>query len=187
MPILPNAKHELFVQEMAKGISAAEAYRNAGYAAKGASSAVNANKLLKQPNVRERLNELLSQREKTYAKATEMAAEALAIDREWIMRRLKENAERALQAIQAKDEDGAPAGEYKYEGSVANRALELLGKELGMFIERRESGGPGDFERLSDAELRATLAADLAAIDENRARIEAAASQGIAGRSRRLN
>ena len=28
--------------------------------------------------------------------------------------------------------------EYTYQGSVANKALELLGKEIGMFVERRE-------------------------------------------------
>jgi len=28
--------------------------------------------------------------------------------------------------------------EYTYQGSVANRALEFLGKEIGMFTERRE-------------------------------------------------
>jgi hypothetical protein len=33
-------------------------------------------------------------------------------------------------------------GEFVYNGSVANRALELLGKELGMFIDRKEVGGP---------------------------------------------
>lgn len=31
------------------------------------------------------------------------------------------------------------SGEYKYDGSVANRALELLGKELGMFVDRSEN------------------------------------------------
>jgi len=37
-------------------------------------------------------------------------------------------------------------GQYVYNGSVANKALELLGKELGMFIDRKEVGGPNEFE-----------------------------------------
>jgi hypothetical protein len=37
-----------------------------------------------------------------------------------------------------------------YNGSVARKALELLGKELGMFIDRKEVGGPNEFERMSD-------------------------------------
>jgi hypothetical protein len=31
------------------------------------------------------------------------------------------------------DRWGVPTGVYRYEGGVANKALELLGKELGMF------------------------------------------------------
>lgn len=48
-------------------------------------------------------------------------------------------------------------GEFRYDGAVANRALELLGKELGMFIERQERGAPGDFSRLTDEQLDVQL------------------------------
>jgi hypothetical protein len=44
-------------------------------------------------------------------------------------------------------------GRRTYNGAVANRALELLGKELGMFIDRKEVGSPGEFERMTDEEL----------------------------------
>ena len=37
------------------------------------------------------------------------------------------------------------------------QALELIGKELGMFIDRKEVGGPNEFERMSDEELEAFL------------------------------
>jgi hypothetical protein len=43
------------------------------------------------------------------------------------------------------------------DSSVANQALKLLGKELGMFIDRKEIGGPNEFERMSDVELGAFL------------------------------
>ena len=46
-------------------------------------------------------------------------------------------------------------GEYVYNGSVANKALELLGKELGIFIDRKEVGGPNELARMSDEERRA--------------------------------
>ena len=39
-------------------------------------------------------------------------------------------------------------------GSVANRALELLGKQQGMFIDRHEVGQPNEFENWTDEELR---------------------------------
>jgi hypothetical protein len=51
------------------------------------------------------------------------------------------------------DRDGRPTGEYIYAGAIANRALELLGKEIGMFIDRREQGRPGEFAEMSDGEL----------------------------------
>jgi hypothetical protein len=40
----------------------------------------------------------------------------------------------------------------KRQGNVANRALEVLGKELRMFIDRKEFGRPGDFSGMSEDE-----------------------------------
>jgi hypothetical protein len=40
------------------------------------------------------------------------------------------------QNVPVLDRDGRPTGEYRYEGQVANKALELLGKEIGMFVDR---------------------------------------------------
>jgi hypothetical protein len=40
---------------------------------------------------------------------------------------------------------------------AAVRATELLGKQLGMFIERREQGSPGAFDELSDEQLKQQL------------------------------
>jgi hypothetical protein len=59
--------------------------------------------------------------------------------------------------VQRKTGDGEEEvpGEYTYNGSVANKALELLGKELGMFIDRKEIGGLNEFARMSDEELDA--------------------------------
>jgi hypothetical protein len=58
--------------------------------------------------------------------------------RAWVLERLAENVRRAMR-IEAVTLRGVPTGEYRYEGSVANRALELLGKELGLFVEKSES------------------------------------------------
>ena len=55
------------------------------------------------------------------------------------------------------DREEEVPGENVYNGSVANKALELLGKELGMFIDRKEVGGPNEFARMSDEELDAFL------------------------------
>ena len=39
------------------------------------------------------------------------------------------------------------------------KALELLGKHWGLFVERHEVGGPGEFVKLSDAEIDAEIMA----------------------------
>lgn len=52
------------------------------------------------------------------------ATEGIVITRQWVIERLVKNVEKS----EAQDNGGA----------VVNRALELLGKEIGMFIERVE-------------------------------------------------
>jgi hypothetical protein len=60
-------------------------------------------------------------------------------------------------AVAVLDRDGKPTGEYRYDGNVANRALELLGKQQGMFIDRHEVGQPNEFANWTDEELRAFI------------------------------
>jgi phage terminase small subunit len=162
MPVLTNPRWERFAQEMAKGKSNTAAYVEAGFKARANSAAVNANKLLKNPNVSGRVAELLAERDRMHIAATEKATERLSIDRGWVIGKLVENVERAMQAVPVtRKENGEEVGtgEYRYEGSVANRALELLGKELGMFIDRKEQGAPGEFAELDNAaDIRAAIA-----------------------------
>jgi hypothetical protein len=79
------------------------------------------------------------------------------LSKSWVLEKLRSNAERAMQAEPVLDREGHPTGVYKYDGSVANRALELIGKELGMFVERKESGRPGDFATMAKEELNRRL------------------------------
>ena len=147
MPTLENAQHEKFVQELVKGKNHGEAYLAAGYKAKSTSVAsAAATRLLKDEKIQARLGEL-------HDAAKFAALETVSVTRAWVLEKLVENVHRALQAEPVLDSDGTPTGEYKYNGNVANRALELLGKEVGMFIDRKEVGKPGDFSNLSDAEL----------------------------------
>src|SRR5262249_52140637 len=87
--------------------------------------------------------------------ARERAIERAALTRAWVINQLMENVQMAKQAIPVTDRDGKEIGQYQQNLSAANRALELLGKELGMFIERLERGKPGEFEHLSDEEILA--------------------------------
>lgn len=132
MPALDNPKHERFAQELAKGIAADKAYEAAGFKPNRGNAAT----LKQKQSISGRVSELLSEREAIHAQATADAIKSTALTKEWVIETLKENVARAMQAAEVKRADGTGTGEYQYQGSVANRALELLGKELGMFVDR---------------------------------------------------
>ena len=56
MPVLPNSKHELFAQAIARGVSRSDAYVGAGYSKGGASH--NAARLIQNDTVSARIKEL---------------------------------------------------------------------------------------------------------------------------------
>ena len=49
---------------------------------------------------------------------------------------MKENVERCMTAMPVLDREGKHTGKYRYQNNLANKALELLGKALGMFGKR---------------------------------------------------
>ena len=48
---------------------------------------------------------------------------------------------------------------HQRDPSAANRALELLGREVNLFTEKKEVGKPGSFDHMSDEELTAFIEA----------------------------
>src|SRR5262245_28581808 len=123
MPVLPKNKHELFAQGLAKGLGIGAAYEAAGYK----TSPAAATRLSKNVKIRERVKEL-----------QEAAAEKVVLTKQWVLDRLKEIVERTMQAEPVLDREGKPTGEYTFQANGANKALELIGKELGMFVDRLE-------------------------------------------------
>jgi phage terminase small subunit len=132
MPALQNPKHERFAQELAKGLAADKAYEAAGFKPNRGNAAT----LKQKQNISNRVTELLAERETIHAQATAEAIKSAALTKEWVIETLMENVARAMQAASVKNDNGESIGEYQYQGSVANKALELLGKELGMFVDR---------------------------------------------------
>lgn len=136
MPPLDNQRHERFAQDLAKGLPADKAYEAAGFKANRG----NASTLKQNQNILNRVSELLTERETIHAQATADAIKSTALTKQWVIETLMENVARAMQATPVKtDDEGKATGEYQYQGSIANRALELLGKELGMFVERTQN------------------------------------------------
>jgi len=114
MPVLRNPRHEKFAQLASSGIKPREAYISVGYKPTGAKQA--ASRLLTKVDVRERVSEL----QQAAARST---AEAVILNRERVLNRLSQLSHEAQQK-----------GHY----SAAARCEELIGKEIGMFVDRRE-------------------------------------------------
>ncbi len=150
MSPLSNPRHEIFAQGIVAGLKASEAYVKAGYKPSSSSAC----DLRKKPMVAARIKELTECKVGLTEKAVQRAVEMTGIDKAWVMATLAENVARAMQAKPVLNAEGNPVGEWKYEGAVANKALELIGKEIGMFVVRSERGRPGEFAHLSDAQLK---------------------------------
>jgi aryl-alcohol dehydrogenase-like predicted oxidoreductase len=148
---LRNPRYERFAYGLAEGKPAYQAYIDAGFAKVG--DAQSASRLLKnqRAGIRERVAEILREREQIDTAGTKLAIERTAINKEWVIERPRENVERATQAQPVLDRAGNPTGSSVYNGAAANRAQELLGKELGMFIERRENKIVDEFETIMNA------------------------------------
>lgn len=58
------------------------------------------------------------------------------ITADWVILNLKTVTERSMSAVPVLDSKGDPIGVWTFDGHVATKALELLGKHLGIFTER---------------------------------------------------
>ena len=126
-------KQRLFLKEWAIDKNASEAYKRA-YKYKGNNAHVLGPALLAKLGKAGYVEFEIKAQEKR----TEITAD-------YVLSSLKEVAERCKQAIPVmmKDENGnmVETGEYKFDSTGANRALELLGKNLKLFIDKTEHSG----------------------------------------------
>jgi phage terminase small subunit len=116
-------KRALFVKEYLVDFNGAQAAIRAGYAPKTAR--MTANKLLTFAYIQETIRVQIENR----SKRTEITADG-------VLKNLKEVAERCMEAVPVLDKEGNPLGAYRFEPHGANRALELLGKHLGLFTDK---------------------------------------------------
>ena len=126
-----TAKQERFCAEYAVDLNATQAAIRAGYSPKTAKA--QGSRLLTNADVKARVE-------------ADNAARAakLALSADWVVEKLKQNVERAMQAEPVYDREGNKTGEYTYQGAVANGALNLLGKHIGMFVDKVEHSGKDD-------------------------------------------
>jgi len=89
----------------------------------------SASEILSYPNVLEFINSV-----------KEVVAEKAQINAQWVLEQAVKVHERCMQAEPVIDKEGGPTGEYKFEHSGANKALEIIGKHIDVqaFLERKE-------------------------------------------------
>lgn len=115
-----------FVEEYLRDLNATQAAIRAGYSARGV--AATASQLLRVPKVAAAIEA-----------AKQARSEAVGIDAEWVLRKLREVFERVMQEVRPamdrrgrplKDEDGNLL--YRFDAAQANRSLELIGKHTSV-------------------------------------------------------
>ena len=123
-----NARQNTFIAEYLVDMNATQAAIRAGYSEKTAYSIGEEN--LRKPEIANAIQEQLRYRE-----------QRTLVTADYVITSLKAVAERCMVAEPIFDTHGEPTGEYRFDSSGANRALELLGKNLKMFTDRQEVTG----------------------------------------------
>ena len=124
---LRNIRHELFCQLVVGGCPRDEAYTKAGFKAKDGKR--GATLLFAKPEIKKRVDDLMG-----------ASASRAEISRKQILERIMDDWDTSRTLGQM---------------SSCLKAAELMGKELHkMFVERKEFGGPGDFDSKSEEELK---------------------------------
>lgn len=163
MPALLNPRHEKCAQIKADvGTNNADIYQQVY----GKRSLQAAHTLFKRADVVARVAELQNLRAQISNETTESALKDLGITKKWWLGALKLNAEKCLLGKQVYDTKGEPVpGKFTPPDVHGfNRSMEMIGRAMGVFIERIEIGGAGDFARMTDMELAARVEADAQAL-----------------------
>ena len=122
MPVLANPKYEQFVIGMVDGLKTIDAYEIAGYAR----SPSAASQLRAKPEIQQRMQELIAERQATREdEGDDLDNLPSELNRDWLIRTLMKNVALAQKAQQI-----APA----------NKAVEMLAELIGYSF--KKPGGP---------------------------------------------
>jgi hypothetical protein len=159
MPALRNARQEILAQALATGKTQVVACQEAGYRVKDGDGGT-ASRYVHHPDVQVRKAEIIRERFEAERKASDKAIADAAIDKGYIVSRLKYLADRSIRGTKpVYDSNGVVVGwlPAHSDGAVAHSCLKTLAHMGGYLIEKVEIGGPGDHARLTDDELMKEL------------------------------
>ena len=122
-----NDRQVRFCEEYLIDLNATEAAIRAGYSKNTARQMGSEN--LSKPDIASFIAELKQKR-----------SDETTIDAAWVLRQAVKVHDRCMQAEPIIDKEGGSTGEYKFEHTGANKALEIIGKHVGVqaFLERKE-------------------------------------------------
>lgn len=121
-------KQQMFVKEYLVSLNATQSAIKAGYSPKTACE--QSSRLLANVKIQEAIQ-----------KGNDKRAEKLDISAEWVLNNLKTVAERCMQAEPVMVREGnewVESGEFRFDSSGANKALEIIGKHLKLFTDKIE-------------------------------------------------
>lgn len=117
--------HRLFVMEYRRSWNARASYQKIHPNAKHTTAKNEGHKLLQNDNVQLYLDYL-----------ADIASERYEISESNIMMKLEKVSDQSMAAVPVKDHKGKETGEYVFNAAGANKSLELMGKQIGMFTNR---------------------------------------------------
>jgi hypothetical protein len=130
---LANQRHEIFAHGLARGLTGREAFLEAGYRKNDG----NTSRLANNEKVVRRVNEL----KELVARMRNLSTHKIVLTEQWVIEQL------IGVCLDARSLD-------RPDGASANKALHLLGLQMGMFIEKKEYGHAGEFDGLTIAAKR---------------------------------
>ena len=149
MPELKNEKHELFCQEYLVDLNATQAYIRAGYKVNSAES--NSSALMRNHKIFARVNELLAARSVRVGISQDRVLRELAriafldptqlanMDNATISADASEDDRAAIASVKVKSGEDFTEREIKFADKL--KALELMGKHLGMYTDKIDMRG----------------------------------------------
>jgi len=159
MPVLKRTHWEIAAVARANGATQQEAYEGMGLKY----NAGAASRFFSRPDIAGRIEEIQAEREEVRRQAANRAVKHEAMDRAFVLQYLRGTVASAMRGDPVYKRNGDPLLDangnqvYRPDRQSALRGLHLIGQDIGMFVQRTEVGGPGDFARMTDEELNAKL------------------------------